>query len=873
MNGRLPRPVVALLRLVVPARLADQLLEDLEDDYRRAGDSRSAIRARAWLARETLSIVAAFLMRAVGRLAESGPHLARDARLVGRGLRQAPLATATAVVTLGIGLAGLLVAAGLDRAMLRRPLSTTHGEALGRVATVDTAGGVGFRLAFVEVERIREHLVGRAHHAVANLQPAVVRVSGADVQTMIEVVDGRFFALTAPPIAIGRGLVDADDRPAAAPVVVIGEALWRRRFAADPDVLGQTVTINRAPFTVVGVSAMLGAASAFGAGVDAWTPLAHGDAVLNPGWRVDREARWFSVFALPMTSVAAVDAGLALAARDLAARDPDRWRERRLQSTPGTLLTGGQRAGAQALLAVLVGLATLILAAGAANVGGVLIARGSASARQTAIHLALGAGRLALARRVLVEGALLGGAAGVVALAIYLWARRRVAEIVLLPTLALRVDLPLDGRLGAVLLALTAAAGVGIALAPAAATWRASALAALGQSSWAAGGAAASRARRVLVAAQTGISLVLVIVAVLFIRTTASLGEVDLGFPRQGLVALDFDLAPAVEGGEAARLARAAIERVGALPGVTGVAMASRAPVDRSLPAADVRREQDDEAEVIATLSHVTEDYFRTVGIPLAAGRPFSRAEGDRDDAVAIVDEALGRRLWPEGDVLGRALLVGRDRRRVRIVGVARDVRHRAIAERSSGHLYRPVAARFSLTLLVRSDAAPRRTLADVQRTLDGLGPGVVGFFPRTLDDHLAPELLPARLAAAFSAALGGLALLSSGLGLYGLIAWLVQRRRREIGVRLALGASPAAIVRLVVGQALRMAAPGAVGGALGAAALAVSVRSQLFGVGPLDPGAFAIGVGALGALVAAAAWAPSAAASRLDPAAVLRDV
>ncbi|MGE0363580.1 MAG: ABC transporter permease [Vicinamibacterales bacterium] len=872
MSCRLPRPVVALLRLVVPARLVDGLLAELQDDYRRAGDSRSAVRVRIWLARETLSIVAAFTARAVGRLADGAPHLARDARLVGRGLRQAPLPTATAVVTLAIGLSGLLVAAGLDRAMLRRPLSTTHGEALRRVAVVDAAGGVGFRLAFVEVERIREHLAGRADHAVANLQPALVRVSGGDVQTMIEVVDGRFFELTAPPIALGRGLVAADDRPAAPPVVVIGEALWRRRFAADPHVLGRTVTINRAPFTVVGVSTMLGAASAFGAGVDAWTTLAHGDAVLNPGWRVDREARWFSVFALPVRSVAAVDAGLALAARDLAARDPDRWRDRRLHSLPGTLLTGGQRAGAQAFLAVLVGLATLILAAGAANLGGVLIARGSASARQTAIHLALGAGRLALARRVLVEGALLGGAAGVLALAIYLWARRRVTEIALLPTLALRLDLPLDGRQAAMLLALTAAAGLGIALAPAAATWRASALAALGQSSWVAGGPAASRARRGLVAAQSGISLVLVIVALLFIRTTMSLGEVDLGFPRAGLVALDFDLAPAVEGDEAARLARAAIERVGALPGVTGVAMASRAPVDRSLPTVAVRHEHDETAAT-ATGSLVTEDYFRTVAIPLIAGRPFSRAEGERDDPVAIVDEALGRRLWPEGDVVGRALFIGPERRRVRVVGVARDVRHVALTDRSGGHLYRPVAAGFTLTLLVRGEAEPRRTLADVQRTLDGLGPGLVGFFPRTFDDHLAPELLPARLAAAFSSALGILALLSSGTGLYGLIAWLVQRRRREIGVRMALGASPAAIVRLVVGQALRIAAPGAVGGVLGAAALGVSVRSQLFGVGPLDPGAFAIGVGALAAIVAAAAWAPSAAASRLDPAAVLRDV
>lgn len=871
MSGRLPRPVIALLRLVVPARLVDELLADLDHDYQRVVAAGSAGRARAWLVRETLSVVAAIVVPSIGRLSDCRPHLVRDARLAARGLRQAPLATGAAVVTLAIGLSGLLVAVGLDRAMLRRSVSAAHGAALTRVATVDGGGATGFRLSFAEVERIREHLDGRADHTVANLQPAVLRGLGADVQTMVEVVDGRFFELTAPRLVAGRGLVAADDRPGASPVIVIGAALWRRQFAADPGVVGQTVAVNRTPFTVVGVSAAPGALSAFGAGVDAWTPLSHGDAVLNPGWRTDREARWFSVFALPARSRAEVDAGLALAADDLARRDPDRWRDRRLHTTPGTLLTGAQRAGARSLLAVLTGLALLILVAGAANLGGVLLARGSASARQAAIHLALGAGRLALVRRVVVEGAVLGGAAGILALALYVWARHRLAEVALLPTLALRLELPLDAGLGAVLVVLMLVAGVGIAAAPAAAMWRSNAMAALGQSAWAAGSVTASRARGLLVATQTAIMLVLVVGAALFVRTASSLGEVDLGFPRQGLVALDFDLAPAVEPAAAAGLARAAIDRASGLPGVTGVAMASRAPVDRSLPTAPLRTDRDGPA-VTASVSRVTDDYFRTVGIPLVAGRSFSRAEGDRDDPVAVVDDALGRRLWPEGDIVGRAILVGPEQRRVRVVGVAREVRHRGLTARSDGHLYQPADAGFALTLLVRTVAEPRRTLADVQRTLDELGPGVVGFFPRTLDDHLAPELLPARLAAGVSTGLGAVALLSSGCGLYGVIAWLVQRRRREIGVRLALGASSAAIARLVVAQTLRTAAPGAVVGLLGAAALAIAIRSQLFGVGPLDPGAFAVGVAALAALVGVAAWAPSAIAMRVDPAVVLRD-
>ena len=277
---------------------------------------------------------------------------------------------AGAAATLSIGVLAVLLAAGLASALLLRPVSTRHGETLRRVAVVDASGRAGFRLSFLEAERVGEHIEGRARHALVNLQPTVLRAEGADLQTMIEVVDGGYFELIGAPIILGRALVSADDRPSAPPVVVIGEAMWRRRFGANPTVIGRTVSLNRAAFTVVGITAAAGSASALGAGVDAWTPLAHADAVLNPGWRTDPQARWFSLFALPSTSAADLDAGLALAARELAARQPEAWRDRRLRSEPGTVLTGGQRSAVASVVWILGGLAALILAAGAANVGG-----------------------------------------------------------------------------------------------------------------------------------------------------------------------------------------------------------------------------------------------------------------------------------------------------------------------------------------------------------------------------------------------------------------------------------------------------------------------------------------------------------------------
>ncbi|MGD9905675.1 MAG: ABC transporter permease, partial [Vicinamibacterales bacterium] len=609
MTRRLPRAVVALLRRVVSPRVAADLLADLEEDYRRVRAARSPLVAGAWLAGETSSIVVASARGAVARIGDGAPRLARDARLAVRGLRQAPLATAVAVSTVALGLAGLLVAAGLDRSVLRRPVSAIHGDSLRRVGAVDGAGRVAHHFSFREVERIRDHLGDGARHAVANLQPAVVRVRGADVQTMVEVVDGRFFALTGHPILVGRGLVADDDRPAAPPVAVISDALWRRRYAAAPAVVGQRIEINRSSFTVVGVTAAPGAASALGAGVDVWTPLAHGDGVLSPGWRTDADARWFTVFALPVGSVAALDSQLARAASDLAGRDPERWRDRRLLSGPGTLLGGQQRRAARALVALLAALALLVVGAGAANLAGVLMARAAVTARHTAIHLALGAGPWALARRILLEGAMLGGAAGMLAVVVHRGARSWLSEISLLPTLSLRIDVPLDVGDGIAVVIAAVAAGAAVALMPASGALRAGVQASLSRSAWSAGDPTTSRARRLLVAGQSGVSLILVIGAVLFLRTTAALGTVDLGFPRDGLVALDFDLAPAVAPAEAAVLAREAVDRVAARPGVTGVAMASRAPVDRSLPVVAVGRDRDDRAAGAAALSLVTEGY------------------------------------------------------------------------------------------------------------------------------------------------------------------------------------------------------------------------------------------------------------------------
>ncbi|HUU35708.1 MAG TPA: ABC transporter permease, partial [Vicinamibacterales bacterium] len=543
MTPGLPRVVVTVLRWTVPRRDQAQVLADLDDDYRQVRGTRSRSAAARWLWRESASLVWAFARHAAAAVRRAGPIWSRDAQMVMRALWRAPLTTFGAAATLATGFLALLITAGLSDALLFRSVSSTHGDALRRVASIDASGRARSRFSFIEVERIRELLAGSGSVAAVNLQPVVLSADRADVQTMVEVVDGGYFGLVGAPMILGRALVSADDRFGAPPVVVLGEALWRRRFGAAASLVGRTVQLNRTSFTVVGVTAALGSASAFGAGVDAWAPEAHADALLSAGWRTDLDERWFSVFVLPSGSVAEVDNGLALAAAELARRHPDAWRGRTFRTGAARLLAGSQLRNVNVLAWTLAVLSALILAVGAANVGGVLLARAAAAERSTAIHLSMGAGRAAVVRRLLFEGALLGWIGGGGALLLYLWARRAFAQITLLPTLALRLDLPLDRADVVGVACVSGLVGALLAVGPAAWSVQTQRAAALGGGyARAAGSRGASRARRLLVSAQICVSLVLVVGAALFSRSLIALESVDVGFEKQGLVAMDFDL-------------------------------------------------------------------------------------------------------------------------------------------------------------------------------------------------------------------------------------------------------------------------------------------------------------------------------------------
>lgn len=873
-DRKLPWLVKAVLRGLVPVIRRAEVLADLTDDYRALRARLPAGRSALWLLRETLSLAGAFGWERIRRAARVTPFLVRDLQQASRSVRRRPIASACAAGMLACALAGVAIANAFATAGLFRPISAVHGDALERLGVVDRNGQNIRRFTFAELEDLKTHLSNEASVAGVNLQPVAVRFGQASRQVLGEVVTASYIDFLDMEMILGRGLADHDDRLGSPPVAIVSESFWRSRLGGHSSIVGAPMTLNTTSVTVIGVTRARGSSAYFGASVDVWITSAAGDAMLNPGWRTNPMDRWWVALALPRSSgPAELGARLDAATASLANELPERWRERRLFAEPGRVLAGSQRGPVATLAGVLAALAGLILLAAAANVGGMLLARAATECRQAALHLAIGSGRAAIVRRRLAEGGIIGTAGGVLAVILYAWARAQMEEITLQPTLTLRLDLPIDLQFVTLLITLGTVTGVLLALGPALWTARLDLTSTLKDGMSRSGTAALPRVRRVLVAIQVALSLALIVGAALFSRSLAVLASADPGFAREGLVAMDFDVDPVVPSTTStALLAREALERARALPNITGAAMASRAPVDPSTPVSGVRRPGDTAPIAEVTYLVVTDGYLDTVGIPVLRGRDFTRDEADRDADVTIVNETLANRLWPGGDALDRVLVLDEPHRTLRVIGVARNARYRALSESDGLHAYVPTSPQFRLALLSRTRGEPREALLAIQSALDHVGPGLVGFFPRTLDDHLSLELLPGRAAAAAATGLGVIAWVLSAMGLYALVAWFVEVRRKEISVRIALGASRTDVRRLIVTQALTTAIPGAIGGLALSTALAYGARSALIGITPLDVPAVLTGLMAIGGVVIVASYVPARRATRIDPAAALRD-
>ena len=719
--------------------------------------------------------------------------------------------------------------------------------------------------------------------------PQAMSVGGAGVAAeniFGNVVTANYFTVLGASPAVGRLFGAGDsDQPGASPVAVLSDLFWTRRFNRDPTVVGRTLTLNGHSFTVIGI-----ASEGFhGTGVralDVWVPMSMVGTITPRGTAAltDRAAaRWLIGGRLkPGVSTARAAAEIDVIGRTLEREYQEQNREARLRLLASSPVPGN--AGPiVAFLALLMVIVSFVLIIACANVAGILLARAMARRQEMALRLAIGAGRARLVRQLLTETVLLfvlGGTGGL------LLAREMTSVLVSqLPTLPFPVtlSLTLDSRAIAFTAGLSLAAALLSGLAPALQASKAEILPALRNDAIF---LARLRFRHALMIGQVAFSIVLVIGAGLFVRALHRAASIDPGFDPHDVELASIDLAQAgYIDSTGARFGRELVERVRELPGVQSATLAAVVPggfeVRRQALAVPGVTPQDGQHFVTVDWNVVEPAYFATLRISIVAGRDFTTADRDGTQPVAIVSEAAARLFWPEQAAIGKELLQPTAGphgptspvRTLLVIGVTRDMQSSSLLDglaRSS--VYVPFQQQYvsAMTIAVRTTRG--QPIADELRALlVSMNPNLPIEAAHPLEESLALGLIPQRIAAWVSSTLGMVGLLLAAIGIFGVTAYAVTRRTREIGIRIALGAKRSDILRIVVGEGLSLTLIGSTIGLILAAAMSRVLTAFLFGIPPLDPITFAGTTALFAAIGLAACYGPAKRATAIDPMQALR--
>ena len=801
----------------------------------------------------------------------------QDLRYAWRSLLQRPGFTAAIVLTLGLAIgANATIFSWMD-ALVLNPLPGVPRASELVAVRFATPARSNLSFSYPNYRDVRDSApAGLTGLAVHDMLPISLRIDGAPERAWAQLSSGNLFEVLQVPAAMGRPLLPADEAAIGQSfVTVISDRLWRTRFAADPDILGRVVGLNGHGFTIVGVAPPEFRGAVNGLSMDLWVPVTmHG--VLSGRSLLDaRGSGWLSGIArkAPAAADGEAEASLRVIAERLAAEHPTN-EGRTLRAAP--LSEDGAAAVLLPVVSVVMAVVGLVLLIACANVSGLLLARGVSRAHEIAIRTALGASRFRLARQLFLESLLLAALGGLAGVTIAVWTSGGLD--------ALLPPLPFPVLVGATLnvRVLLFSAGIVVlttivfGLAPALHGSRAPAQQALRSARSSGGSRGRTRMRGALVVSQVALAMVLLISAGLFVRTLDNAYDVDPGFTRRDAVLASFDLSSAGYTPERGRaFFDEVIARMEALPGVERASLSTMVPLtigggSDTSPIIEGYTPAPDE-DVTVYYGMVGPGYFSTMGIPIVAGRPIDVRDRDGRGLVVVVNETMARRYWQGRDPIGGRLRAGADW--ATVIGVAADGKYGSLSEPALSVMYFPIQQFYRadpvLHVATRGPAEP--VIGSVRQAVAGLAPDLALFDMRTLEEHMQMSVAIPRMAALLLGIFGGVALLLAAVGLYGLIAFVVGQRTREIGVRMALGADRADILRQVLGQGARLAAAGLVAGT-GLAALATPLMSSLLvDVSPTDATTF-VATGALLLGVAlAAAWLPAARAARVDPVDALR--
>jgi predicted permease len=788
--------------------------------------------------------------------------LRRGARL----LLKAPFFTTVAILALAIGIGGSVTVFSFASELLLRPLEVPRPDRLVRIFAAE--GSTNPLVPFDDYLDYRDR--NQVFSSVAAFHWGGVQrisVEGVTEQMAVSLVSGNYFETLGVRAALGRVVAPTDEPPAAAPVVVLSDVYWRRRFGADPHVVGRIILVNGTATTIVGVTPR-----SFKGTISPVIPQLY--------------APWNGHYAGPK-------GGLLIGrlrqdvSRDQAQADLSRIarligteQNRRVSVvlSRATRLFPSLAEPATSFSALLMTVVLLVVLIACDNVALLFLARAAARQREMGIRLALGAGRAHLVRQLLAEALLLAGAGGCAAVALAYATARSLTQFYLPTPMPIALTVDFDWRVTLFAIGLSLAATLLVGLGPALRSARTDVVASLKQGGTTTGGPGAG-IKPGLVVAQIAMSATLLVTAGALTRSLSSPDEAA-GFSSRKVVMATVNLqAPGYTTERGIAFYERLLNRVRACGGVESAAFVDNVPLTNPIAPIDM---QSEEGERSATSrggaapvfnGRVSSDYFRTLRIPVLAGRDFDDRDRDTAPAVGIVNETLARRFWRGATPIGRRLRQP-EGPWIEVVGLVRDSKYASLGEEPKAFLYRPMAQQFVPvgTLLTRTIGNPASAAVLVRRQIENLDPELLVYNLNALEARTALNLLPNRVGAIVSSTLGGAALALGMIGTYGVMSFLVQQRRREIGLRMALGAPRSRVMGLVTGQGMRWTATGLGLGLAAGVGLTRLVAGLLFGVSAADPIALPGVAVLLGGTAYAACLIPAKRASRIDPIVALRE-
>jgi putative ABC transport system permease protein len=813
--------------------------------------------------------------------------LQSDLRYAGRIMRMNPVFVLVVVMTLGLGIGANTTVFSVINTLILNPMPVSEPSELVAVASVAAVGTAEANTLislshpnFTDYQT--QNSVFRSLAGYARMRALTWQTQGTSQGLLSEFVTGNYFSTLGVGVAAGRTFsLEADERSGAHAVAVMNYGTWQTRFGGAPDIIGRQLRLNDVVVTVVGVTrpGFIGVNGLVGP--DLWLPFAMAEQLLPTEMRMavaDRRKPVLQGVARvkPGVTVAQAQANIATVASALAREYPTSNEGYAATVRPiGDVLFGGGSSMIRFAGAVLAMVAGIVLLIACSNVANLLLARSAARQHEMAVRVALGASRARLVRQLLTESLCLGLLSGAVGLLIGYFAVQLLAKT--LPATGTFATSKLDGTVLLFALFISLATGFIFGTVPALSVSRAGVAGALKEARTPGRTARQVTVANALLVGQVALSFLLLVTAALFLRSIQRAYEIDPGFKAASLAVFITNPGQAGYGEPQVKAFYQDVrERVSRLPGVESVSWASNMPlfarpVSGLLIEGRPQRSSTNNSTTI--LNTIDRRYFETTGVVIEKGRPFTEVDRPASLPVVIVNEKLAQDYWPGEDALGKRIQVPGEQQMRAIIGVARTANYTSWGEPPQRCVYVPLEQNHlaTMTLYVRSKEDPAQIVSAVGREINAAGPHVLVSGVRTGQQVINGSLFQARIGVALLSVFGLVALGLASIGLYGILAYAVNQRQREIGLRMALGASQPTVLRLVLKQGMSLVLIGMAVGFAAALLVGRALSAILFGVGPSDPISLAAAALVLGGVALVACYLPARWATRVDPLVALR--